>query len=58
MGAYRSLLPLPGYDPILYALWGLPFYLLGVAATDLWRRGPVPSIAAAAALVAARLDWP
>jgi len=58
MGSYRSLLPLPGYDPILHALWGLPFYLLGVAATDLWRRGPVPAIAAAAALVAARLGWP
>ena len=58
MSAYHSLLPLPGHDPILYALWGLPFYLLGVAATDLWRRGPLPPIVAAAALVAARLGWP
>ena len=56
--AYRSALPLPGYDPILYALWGLPFYLLGVAATGIGRRGPVALFTATAALLAARLGWP
>lgn len=57
-GAWRSWLPLPGYDPIAYALWGLPFYLLGVAALDLWDRGPAPALAAAAALAIARVAWP